>query len=132
LGSQNVARLGLEVEPGSRKLASGKTLRWRIAGLEEAASDPVLPFFIQWAQGVDFPGRHLRAGQTAIGGALTKLFLQGDADRLASWLGQHALPIVIRPGVSAVVGALIAGASGETTVGEQPDAQATVSRFTHD
>jgi Glyoxalase-like domain len=123
-----VARLGLRVERGSRKLSSGETLRWQIAGLDAAASNPVLPFFIQWAKGVQFPGRHLPSGQSATQGALIKLFLQGDENRLASWLGHHALPIVVRLGVPAVVGVLIAGALGEILVGsENLDVQPTAS-----
>ena len=36
-------RLGLAVDAKSRKDASGRTLSWRVAGIEEAAAEPSLP-----------------------------------------------------------------------------------------
>ena len=85
-------RLGLPVRDGSRATAGGRVLRWRTAGLEQAAAEPFLPFFIEWATGTPLPGR---AAATHPNGPfeLTELALVGDADRLAAWLGGQALPV---------------------------------------
>jgi hypothetical protein len=108
-------RLGLEVEAKSRKDASGRTLRWRVAGIEEAAAEPSLPFFLEWGDGTPFPGRapvtHA-AGEVEI----TSLELDGDRQRLADWLGSHRLPITVREGDPAVAGLILSGASGEFTL----------------
>jgi hypothetical protein len=90
-------RLGLSIAVGSRG-----NLRWRTAGLETAAAEPSLPFFIEWEPGLPHPGR----GGTA---QLVELRLEGDADRLGSWLGPHELPITIRPGVPRVAGVVLEG-----------------------
>jgi hypothetical protein len=46
----------LVVGAGSRATRSGQLLRWRSAGIEQAAAEPSLPFFIEWAHGTPFPG----------------------------------------------------------------------------
>jgi len=80
------ARLGLEVAAGSRG-----DLRWRLAGVEAAAAEPSLPFFIEWARGARHPGGDGVRRTVELG-------LAGDGDRLAAWLGPHALPFTIQPG----------------------------------
>src|SRR5690349_10344511 len=42
-------RLDLPVHAGSRTTVAGDELQWRSAGIDEAAAEPSLPFFIQWA-----------------------------------------------------------------------------------
>ena len=42
---------------GSRVSSGGGALRWRTAGIERAAAEPSLPFFIEWGPGTPFPGR---------------------------------------------------------------------------
>jgi hypothetical protein len=99
-------RLGLTIRAGSRANRSGETLRWRLAGLERAAEEPALPFFIEWAQGAPFPGRipvHHPAGAVRI----AELRLAGDGDRIADWLGGRRLPITVRAGAPAVVGIVL-------------------------
>ena len=44
-------RLDLTIGTGSRATRSGQVLRWRLAGIEQAAAEPSLPFFIEWAPG---------------------------------------------------------------------------------
>ena len=44
-------RLGLTVSAGSRVDRSGRPLRWRLAGVEHAAQESALPFFIEWEEG---------------------------------------------------------------------------------
>jgi len=72
-------------------------LKASLAGVAVAMADPYLPFFIQRDAGSDDPGA---AGDA---GGITSVELTGDADRLAAWLGDHDLPVRIRPGHPAVV-----------------------------
>jgi Glyoxalase-like domain len=105
-------RLDLTVAAGSRAGRSGKLLRWRLAGIERAATEPSLPFFIEWGHGTPLPGRATathRAGPVQI----AELRLDGDADRLAAWLGAHDLPITVRPGRPAVSSIVLTGAADE-------------------
>jgi hypothetical protein len=108
-------RLDLVVEAKSRKDASGRTLRWRVAGIEESAAEPSLPFFLEWGDATPFPGR---APVTHPAGAveIASLELEGDRQRLADWLGSHRLPIAVREGAPAVAGVILSGASGEFTL----------------
>lgn len=108
-------RLGLEVAAKSRKDASGRTLSWRVAGIEEAAAEPSLPFFVEWGDGTPHPGR---APVTHPAGAVQIASLQLDADpqRLADWLGSHRLPITVREGRPALVSVILSSASGEFTL----------------
>jgi hypothetical protein len=104
-------RLELTIHAGSRTTRSGEALRWRVAGLERAAAEPSLPFFIEWAQGTPFPGgfpvRH-PAGAVRI----AELQLTGDRDRIADWLSSERLPITARLGPPAVVSVVLAGPAG--------------------
>jgi hypothetical protein len=108
-------RLGLEVAAKSRKDASARTLSWRVAGIEEAAAEPSLPFFVEWGDETPHPGR---ASVTHPVGAarIASLELNGDRQRLADWLGSHRLPITVREGVPAVASVILSGASGEFTL----------------
>ena len=105
-------RLDLTVAAGSRVGRSGQLMQWRVAGVERASVEPSLPFFIEWGHGTPHPGRATashRAGAVEI----EKLRLDGDADRLAAWLGAHHLPITVRPGPPAVAGIVLTGDAGE-------------------
>ena len=105
-------RLALTVDVGSRTGRDGRFVRWRLAGIEQATAEPCLPFFIEWAHGTALPGR---APVTHRAGAvkMERLQLDGDGDRLAAWLGDHRLPITVRPGVPAVAAVFLTGAAGE-------------------
>ena len=105
-------RLGLTVHSGARVAPSGEVLRWRSAGMDQAAAEPSLPFFIEWAAGVRLPGT-TAVTHPAAPAAISKLYLEGDPDRLAAWLGNHALPIVVRTGRPAVTAIVLATATGE-------------------
>jgi hypothetical protein len=105
-------RLGLTVAAGSRITQSGQLLRWRAAGLDHAAVEPALPFFIEWADDTPFPGRaevRHRSGTVRI----ASVQLTGDADRLASWLGPHQLPVTIRPGSPAFTSVVLTAETGK-------------------
>jgi hypothetical protein len=105
-------RLGLAVEAKSRKDASGQTLRWRMAGIEEAAAEPSLPIYVEWGEGMPFPGR-APVTHPAGGVEIASLELEGDRKRLADWLGSDRLSITVREGAPAVAGVILSGASGE-------------------
>jgi len=110
-------RLGLAVGAGSRAGSSGSLLTWRLAGVEQAAAEPSLPFFIEWGRATPFPGR---APVVHPAGAvqLSSLRLDGDAGRLAAWLGDHRLPIGVRAGAPAVASVVLTGDAGEIVLGE--------------
>jgi hypothetical protein len=108
-------RLGLPVRSGSRVAASGGLLRWRSAGIEQAAAEPCLPFFIEWAAGVPLPGTMVVA-HPAAPVRISELLLDGEPDRVASWLGDHALPIVVHAGRPAVAAVVLRTVSGEVVL----------------
>jgi Glyoxalase-like domain len=113
-------RLNLTVHSGARLAPSGEVLHWRSAGMDQAAAEPTLPFFIEWAAGVRLPGATAVTHPAAPAG-ISRLVLEGDPDRLATWLGNHTLPIVVRTGRPAVAAIVLATAAGEIVVGaEQP------------
>ncbi len=99
-------RLGLTVVPGFRATPGGARITWRSAGVEVAAREPGLPFFIQWGDGVPLPGatpvRH--PGGPA---RLKLLSLDADPERLADWLGEHHLPLDVATGPSRVSGVVL-------------------------
>ena len=105
-------RLGLAVDAGSRVTRDGRLVEWRLAGVDEASAEPMLPFFIEWADATSLPGhasvRH-RAGPTSV----VRLELAGDAERLAHWLGANELPISVRAGAPAVEGVVLTAAARE-------------------
>jgi hypothetical protein len=115
------ARLDLQVASGSRSAPDGRTLEWRTAGVDDSADDPSLPFFIEWGRDTPHPSAAMvshPAGTVEI----SALELGGDAAQLSTWLGDHSLPVVIRPGLSAVKGVVLRGSDGreiriETTGG---------------
>ena len=105
-------RLGLAVSANSRATNDGQVLRWRVAGIERAAAEPSLPIFVEWGNGTPLPGQS-PISHPAGPREITGLRLDGDADRLAAWLGTHNLPIVVRPGGPALTKILLSGATEE-------------------
>jgi hypothetical protein len=108
-------RLGLAVTRGGRVRPDGRSISWRTAGIEVAASEPSLPFFIEWADEMDLPGRATVA-HPFHGIRLARLVIAGDPDRLADWLGKHRLPVDVRRGDAAVVQVVLEHAGGETVL----------------
>ena len=109
-------RLNLTVQAGSRATPSGGQLRWRSAGVNQAAAEPSLPFFIEWEPQTMLPGqaaiRH-RAGTARI----ARLILSADLGRLADWLGNHQLPIVVHTGMPGLTTIYISSDAGEISIG---------------
>jgi hypothetical protein len=98
-------RLDLPVHAGSRTAPGGNELHWRSAGIDEAAAEPSLPFFIQWAPRTLLPGQaHVRHPAGAAN--ISRLVLHADPGRLTGWLRDHQLPIVVvhegKPAVAAI------------------------------
>ena len=106
------SRLELTVSTGSRVTPGGEVLRWQSAGLEHAVEEPVLPFFIEWQPETPFPGRAYASAFE-----VRTLELEGDPDRLADWLGVHALPLRVREGSPRVARVVLAGPDGEVVLG---------------
>jgi hypothetical protein len=108
-------RLGLTIEEGSRTGRDGELVSWRLAGVEEAAADPALPFFIEWAPGTRLPGRVPAAHATGEV-RIAEVRVRGDRHRIKSWLGTHQVPIDVRPGTSAITAVILRSASGDEIV----------------
>jgi hypothetical protein len=114
-------RIDREPEAMSRRTTDGTDLRWRLAGLDAAMSDERLPFYIQWDIDDDqHPGRTSGDQGLSRGGGIRWVEYGGDAQRLADWLGDHALPIRCvdeQPGPRRVAIAAPAGMVHLTTTG---------------
>jgi Glyoxalase-like domain len=109
-------RLGLPVQIGSRSIPGGGQLRWRTVGIEQAAADPSLPFFIEWAAGTYLPGQGA-IGHPSGAAKISRLVIDGDPGRLASWLGDHQLPIEVRSGMPALGAIHISSGAGAIVIG---------------
>lgn len=112
-------RLGLTVRAGSRVTLTGDRLEWRTAGMEEAAAESSLPFFIEWGSGTPFPGQTIvkhPGGTAAVIGILTL----GDADRLAGWLDGQVLPVFVSAGEPMLSGIVLSRAGSEIILGSDP------------
>jgi hypothetical protein len=101
-------RIELPIRSGSRLTPSGSELRWRSAGIDEAIAEPCLPFFIEWAEGVPYPG-----AVDAPRASIARLVLEGNPDRVAGWLGDHTLPIRVHDGTAALAVVVLSTSSGE-------------------
>lgn len=112
-------RLGLTVRAGSRVTPAGNRLQWRTAGVEQAADDGSLPFFIEWGPGTAFPGRVL-VNHPGGAAAMTRILIQGDARKLAAWLDGHVLPIILSAGAPMLAAIVLSRAEGETVIGADP------------
>jgi Glyoxalase-like domain len=108
-------RLGLTVSAGSRAGHDGRLLRWRLAGVDQAAAEPALPFFVEWGEGTPRPGRAAIA-HPAGAVRIVQLELGGDRDRLTRWLRADDLPIAVTAGPPAVTGIVLAGDEGELEI----------------
>jgi hypothetical protein len=109
-------RLGLDMSAGSRAGRDGRILSWRLAGVEAAAAEPSLPFFVEWGDGTPLPGR---TPVTHPAGAvqLTGLELSGDRTRLSAWLGTESLTLAVRDGEPAVTAVALATDAGKVILG---------------
>jgi len=108
-------RLGQPVHPGSRVTPSGAVISWRSVGADIATHEAGLPFFIQWGDGVPLPGSAAvdhRAGPVT----LKTLTVAADRERLADWLGDNDLPIVVT-GLSGRLAITLTSGRGDFSLG---------------
>ena len=103
-------RLGLEPQQGERERPDGELLRWRTAGVEEAATQPGVPFFIEWAPPSPFPGATARNDAVS---SIARLDIETQPTKLAAWLGQHTLPIRVSAGERGLTRVVLERAAGE-------------------
>lgn len=84
------ARLGLDMQRGSRTRPDGVRLAWRLVGLGEALrSGGALPFFIQW----DGPAELHPGGDPSIPAGVSWVEIAGDEGQLREWLGGTDLAV---------------------------------------
>lgn len=104
-------RLGLDLVPGSRVRPDGVTLSWQLAGVPDGSTDPSLPFFIAWGEGVPMPGS-AEAAHEAGSLTLRRLTVGGDADALTTWLGGTIDGVVAGDGPAGVISVELATGRG--------------------
>ena len=109
------SRLGLTIEEGSRVGRDEELVSWRLAGVDEAAAEPALPFFVEWAPGTRLPGR-TRAVHATCEVSITEIRVSGDPQHIEDWLGTHHVPIDIRPGTPAITAVILRTVSGDEIV----------------
>lgn len=110
------SRLGIEVDSGSRTRPDGKTVRWRMAALDDPRREPWMPFFLTWDVGQDLhPGR-VRAGHGVRATGITWVEVGGDAERLHAWLGGDELPIRVGGGERGIHRVAISTPDGELVI----------------
>jgi hypothetical protein len=106
------ARLGLSPIYMERTRPDGRTLSWYLAGLQEALSEPPLPFFISWlSSDALHPGRTTVPHRVTPRG-ITEVEVVGERARINEWLGRHEIPMSVEggePGVRSVTVATDAG-----------------------
>ncbi|HEU5265763.1 MAG TPA: VOC family protein [Jatrophihabitans sp.] len=78
-------RLRRRAAPGHRRRPDGFDLRWRQIGINDAADDPQLPFFVQWESDEQ---HHPAAGGSTI--TLRRLEIAGDEPTVDTYLGTSA------------------------------------------
>ena len=109
-----VNRLGLSPSEGSRVRPDGTTLRWRMAGMEQAMADPSRPFFISWLVPESLhPGR-MSVYHPAAPRGVAWVEVSGDERQVRHWLGPDldTVPVRILHGEPDLVAAGIATPSG--------------------
>jgi hypothetical protein len=105
----------LSVNAGSRAAPSGQVLRWKLAGVENAVAEPMLPFFIEWGRGTPHPSQALGADSNEAV-EIACLELTGDADRLQNWLGDQVIPMTVDTGPPGVTRVVLSTSRGDVSI----------------
>jgi hypothetical protein len=111
-------RLGLEAADWSRLRPDGIQLKWRLAGVEQALADPLLPFFIEWQVPPEHHPQAAQARHRVAPLGIGRLDLTGDEERLQEWLGGDLVNVAVGPGESSIVRMTVAMADGQSVVVE--------------
>jgi Glyoxalase-like domain len=106
------ARLGLDLDEGSRLRPDGTTLRWRSAGFPFALSNPALPFFITWEVPPDLHPRAAAADHRVTPEGISWVEV-GEDPRLTQWLGEAELPVKLSEDGRGLVAVGVATTQGE-------------------
>ena len=106
------SRLGLEVMDGGATSLSGHSIKWQMAGVIEAFfSDPFLPFFLQYAGGMDEWREHALQPESTFD--LCRVELSGDPDRFEEWVAGAELPVEVVAGPPSIGSVTLSTSSGE-------------------
>lgn len=89
----DAARIGDRPLAMQRERDDGTVLRWQLAGLDAAMSAESLPFFIAWDIPEDDHPGHMPVTHDVHVTGISWIEYGAEPGRLASWLGDHALPI---------------------------------------
>lgn len=108
-------RHGLSVTTGSRAAPSGRLLSWRLAGVERAAAEPSLPFFIEWGDGTPHPSRALPSGSND-SVEVARLELTGDGHRLRQLVGDLGGRLVVEAGPPGLAKVVLLTPGGEVEI----------------
>jgi hypothetical protein len=109
------ARLGLEVERGSRTTPDGAELRWRSAGIDAPQRQSWLPFFIAWDVAPErHPGR--LPGSDAGEPGIVAVDVAGDVSDLRAWVDGADLPIHVVDGPPGLVSVTVRRAGGDVAI----------------
>lgn len=76
------ARLGRQAVAGNRHRPDGVELRWKQLGVKGLQTDPQLPYFVMWEDGIPHPSD----GATSAA-RLGSLMIAGDPTRVRDWIG---------------------------------------------
>ncbi len=114
------SRLGRQAAQGNRRLPDGFDLRWKQLGVKGLQADPQLPFVVQWEVDDERHPSHGASGDLS----LQAVEIAGDPDRVAEWLGRHAVAAleeievewVARHGQPGIVAAHVGTPSGTVRI----------------
>lgn len=109
------ARLGEEPVAMSRARPSGAEVSWRLVGLPASMMDPSLPFFIEWDDPAEHPGR-MPAAHAAVAHGIAWVEVSGDPALLGERLGGADLPVRVVAGDPGVRALGIASGAGEIVI----------------
>jgi Glyoxalase-like domain len=110
------ARLGLDVQAGTRTRPDGNEIRWRMAGIDDPRREPWMPFFITWDISDElYPGRQ-RASHSIRADGIAWIEVGGDARRLRDWAGGEGLPIRVVDDVPGIHRVALSTADGELVI----------------
>lgn len=109
------ARVGVEIFDYTLPQPDGTLRGWR-----SVSGSPNLPFFIDYPNNGDRPGRfraaYERVGHASRPTAISELTISGSPAEHREWLGPHELPLRFVPGDLGVVEARIATGRGDVTL----------------